>query len=686
MLLAWGVGVHALAAPLTLQNDQVAVELNPANGAITRLTDRLSGIDLAPPAALAENFRLGLRFPDQTTALILGREQKLSASRIEGNTLSLTWEGPLQDTAGATHDVGARMVLKVEGAALTATLQADNRTQAKLREAWYPLIGGLSRLGDGGSPGSPATVWMPSSTPIEKPITLPHTNVTGIYPQQLNLSFACLQSRPGGRSIYWSAQDPVARLKFYHVFQVDGPDSRDVFSAVQFHPFTPPGATFDGPPVVSRFVDGGWKGAAQVYRDWFVRTFGIASPSTDWVRQQSFYLMTMFMLPEGTITYRFKDIPRWAKSAKRHGINAVQISGWQQGGHDNGYPDYTPDSRLGTWDELREGIRACHRMGLKVYFFVNYQPMMVESEWYRNDLKRYREMTEDGGYTWMAGWGMGTLSARTGHPKLMTWANLAFPQFRRIIADQFAKLAEIGADGVHVDKMFPAGLEYNPDSPLSPDTAAWEGAVRLTEEVMRECRKRNPGWAMSFECNWDRMLQFGGATWWVGNQRITRQVFPENAETLGLYQAYDYLGLNLAVRDGHIVMVAPMNFCRDLDWPPFQGLAEYIKQVKRIRDELQDTVFLGEVLGPSEVEFGTALPEGVAYNTFRHRHTGRRACIFTNDRNEPRTVDLTGFTGPPGGPIRVHVPGHRARSLPLPATFTVPAERLLFVEECGGAR
>ena len=108
--------------------------------------------------------------------------------------------------------------------------------------------------------------------------------------------------------------------------------------------------------------------------------------------------------------------------------------------------------------------------------------------------------------------------------------------------------------------------------------------------------------------------------------------------------------------------------------------------MKRIRDELQDTVFLGEVLGSSEVEFGTALPEGVAYNTFRHRHTGRRACIFTNDRNEPRTVDLTGFTGPPGGPIRVHVPGHRARSLPLPATFKVPAERLLFVEECGGAR
>jgi hypothetical protein len=438
--------------------------------------------------------------------------------------------------------------------------------------------------------------------------------------------------------------------------------------------------------VVFRFVDDGWQGAAQVYREWFERAFGIMPPSRDWIRQQSFYLMTMFMLPEGTITYTFKDIPRWAKSAKRHGLKAVQISGWQMGGHDNGYPDYTPDPRLGTWAELEAGIRACHEMGLKVYFFVNYQPMMVESEWYKNDLKRYREMREDGGYTWMAGWGMGTLSARTGHPKLMTWANLAFPQYRKIIVDAFRKLAQLGADGVHVDKMFPAGLEYNPDSPLSPDTATWEGAVQLTQEVMQECRKHNPVWAMSFECNWDRLLQFGGATWWVGNQRITRRVFPENAETLGLYQAYDYLGLNHAVRDGHIVMVAPMNFCRDLDWPPFRGLARYLQQVKRIRDELQDTVFLGEVLGQSQVEFGAALPEGVTYNAFRNRTTGRRACILTNDRSEPREMAFKGFTGPPGRQVRVHVPGRKARIPPLPATLTIPAERMLFVEEMGGVR
>ncbi len=63
-----------------------------------------------------------------------------------------------------------------------------------------------------------------------------------------------------------------------------------------------------------------------------------ASRRDCWIRRQSFFQMTMFELPEGTINYRFKDIPQWAKDAKDHGINAVQISGWQLGGHDNGYP------------------------------------------------------------------------------------------------------------------------------------------------------------------------------------------------------------------------------------------------------------------------------------------------------------------------------------------------------------
>ena len=668
-----------------LRDGAVELDVDAASGTIMAITDLPSGTVLAPPAGLAESYRLVLRGPDESASTILGKDQRVSSSRVDGTALTVTWDGPLTDTAGVRHDLGARMDVTAAAGLLTFILHVDNRTEGKLVEAWYPLIGGLAGFGAPDEP-SDASLWIPTSTPTERPIVTPFADAAFGYPGQMNMSFCCVRSRTAGRSVYFASHDPVARYKTYRFTQTSGPGGTDVAACIQHLPSTPPGETFDGSPVVVAFVPGDWREAAKVYRRWFIDTFGIPAPEDDWIRRQSFFLMTMFMLPEGTINYTFKDIPRWARSAKEHGIIAVQISGWQQGGHDNGYPDYTPDARLGTWEELEEGIRACHEMGLNVYFFANYQPMMVDSEWYKRDLSKYREMGPGGGYTWMAGWGMGTLWARMGHPKLMTWADCGFPEYRKIIVDQFAKLARIGADGVHVDKVYPSAIDYNPDIPMGPDTSTWEGTILLTKEIMAECRRYNPDWAMSFECNWDRLIQFGGATWWVGNQIVTRQVFPENAETLGLYQAYDYLGVNNAVRDGHIVMVAPENFSRSLDWPPFRGLADYIEEVKRIRDSLQDTVFFGEVLGATQVRLEGGAGDGVQYNVFRNRTDGRRVCIVTNSRTEERRLTFLGFEGSPGDRVRILAPCCGSRVARLPAEIVVPAERLVFVEELRGSR
>jgi hypothetical protein len=669
---------------LILRVGGMSLEVESGSGAIHQIQDASTHIRLAARAGMAENFRLTLLKPDMTTVTILGKNQSLSSSRVDGNTMTLEWNGPLKE-ATTEYPISVRMTVTCTEQELTFGLHVNNQSSVKVMEVLYPLIGGITEFGPAGRP-TDATLWIPTSTPTEKSVVPTAGGCSFSYPGQMNMGFACIQSKQMSKTVYFASHDPIARYKSFRFIETGAPNAADLAACIQHSPILPPGKEWDGSPVVLRFVEGDWTKAAQIYREWFSSAFGIVQPAEDWIRRQSFFLMTMFMLPEGTINYTFKDIPKWAKSAKDHGINSVQISGWQMGGHDNGYPCYEPDPRLGTWKDLEDGIRECHRMGLKVYFFVNYQPMMVEMDWYKNELNKYREMKADGSNTWMAGWGMGTLWARAGNPKLMTWANLAFPQFRKIIVDYFVKLASIGGDGVHVDKMFPAGIDYNPDSPMSPDTATWEGAIQLTREIMQECRKRNPDWCMSFECNWDRMLQFSGATWWVGNQLITRKVFPENAETLGLYQAYDTLKVNDAVRDGQIIMVAPLNFSRSLDWPPFRGLAGYIKAVKSIRDELQDTVFFGEVLGHNQLTLDGEPPDGVAYNVFRNLTTGYRVCVLTNSRMEERSLTFPAFDGSLAGKARIYIPNRRPRLVTLPAAVSLPAEGLLFVEELGGVR
>jgi hypothetical protein len=155
---------------------------------------------------------------------------------------------------------------------------------------------------------------------------------------------------------------------------------------------------------------------------------------------------------------------------------------------------------------------------------------------------------------------------------------------------------------------------------------------------------------------------------------------------MGLCQAYDYLGVNNAVRDGNAVMIAPLSFSRGLDWPPFDGLGNYIKAVKRIRDALQDSVFFGESLDQGQMELEGGPPDGVAYNVFRNRANGRRVCILTNSRMEERKLSFPAFEGALGGKARIHTPNRNARIVTLPAELTIPAERVVFVEEMGGAR
>ncbi len=679
------LGACALAAPaappITLRVGQVELDADRQSGALLRVAFASRDVTLTAPAGAAGNYRLLVVGPDKSVATILGREQRLTGSTVNRGTLTLRWDGPLKDTAGSEHKIAVRMTARAAGAGLTFALHLENGTPGKVQEVSYPYLGGITGFGAADGKPSDATIWFPTSTPTERPM-LPTAGGAGLaYPGQLNMGFACLQSKATGQTLYMGMHDPVARSKGFRLTEAGG---GDLAASVQHTPFVPPGGSFDGSPVMFQVVKGDWLAASRLYREFFQGAFGIVQPSEDWIRRQSFFVMTMFMMPEGTIGYTFKDIPRWALAAKKAGLGAVQVSGWQMGGHDNGYPLYEPDPRLGTWEELAAGIRYCHKLGLKVYFFANYQPMMVEMERYKTEWSKYREMAPGGGYTWMAGWGMGTVWARAGHPKLMTWANLAFPQFRRVIVDYFARLASIGADGVHVDKMFPSGIDYNPDSPLSPDSATWEGAITLSKEIMAACRKLNPDWCMSFECNWDRMLQFGGATWWVGNQLITRKVFPEHVETTSITQAYDILGVNNLVRDGHVVMLAPMSFGRGLDWAPVRGLADYVRQVKLIRDQLADAVFYGRSLGQEPVKLEGGPPDGVAYNVWVDRRTGRRVCILTNSRMEPRALTFPGFAGAASGRVRLHVPGHKVRTLEVPAVLTVPAERVVFVEEVGG--
>jgi hypothetical protein len=446
-------------------------------------------------------------------------------------------------------------------------------------------------------------------------------------------------------------------------------------------PCTKPGQRFESPPVIVRSHAGDWHAAAKIYRKWFLSQFPVRDARDSWLRQQQAVQDAMFLLPEGNVMLTFKQIPRWARDAAEFGVKTVMISGWNVGGHDNQYPHYTPDPRLGTWNDLAEAIASCHEMGIRVLFFSNIQCVDTSTPWYRRDLHQYRVETARGA-THTAGWGMGTLGARMG------WTcppcgscDPAFPAYRRIIVDQMRKLAEIGADGIHYDKVGGGSLDFNPALDVSPDQAHPSGILQCAQETLDACRPIRPHFCLGVESHWDRLLSYCDAWWlWYDTDHVPvmKYTFPEFLPTFAVAQPWDYANVNRAVQCGYQILVGPVRYSASMGDEQSRPVSTYIREAIRIRDELKETIFLGEFLDDLEVDVPAV--EHLTYKSHRHPQTGKHACVLVNHGAEPLRTQVA-FPGNARGGARIYQPFQSVATQQLPADVTVPGERFAIVVE-----
>jgi hypothetical protein len=426
-----------------IENHLYSVEVDSQNGVIYRIFDKIGQLDLLVEPRLADNFRLLIPLPDLEANYIPGKAQRLTSIEQTGDSMTLCWNGPLTNPRGK-FDLDVIMRIELVGHTLEFRVDVQNRTPYRVAEVWYPLLGGTLGLGrieerkgtqvlvPSGFSQWNANLFVHFGTSIDLGTPVPERFFS--YPAGMSMPWADIYNPNINRGLYFAAHDTIPRTKtlrfemhpgigrgrplsdWPRAEELNGLPAGVLANWVSF-PYTRPGETFEGPPVILQFHEGDWREGARIYREWFTKHFSLTDSRKSWLRQMTAYQDTMFLLPEGNVNVTFKGIPQWAKDALDYGVKAVLISGWHQGGHDSGYPIYEPDPRLGTWDELAAGIRECHQMGIKVFFFVNVQPVDIDTEWYRNELHRYRSMDPWGCAYGPYGWGMGTLGARIGYTR-----------------------------------------------------------------------------------------------------------------------------------------------------------------------------------------------------------------------------------------------------------------------------
>jgi hypothetical protein len=308
-----------------------------------------------------------LPLPNLESNYILGREQRLTSIERTVSSLVLSWKGPLTNAQGA-FDVSVRLKIELAGEAIQFSVDLRNGTHYPVAEVWYPILGGITGVGDRNDTqeliprgGSSTGTNLFQNFPAMYGLGIPYAECFWAYPSHMSMPWMDMYNRKSNRGIYFACHDTICRHKALRFelhpgianrqFGGNWPRPEDVSAEVpqglKLHwahfPYTRSGDTFEGPPVVIQFHDGDWHQAAKLYRDWFKAHFSILDPSKSWMRQETAFVDTMFLLPEGNVVLKFTDIPRWARAAVTYGVRSVLISGWNVGGHDGSYPYYEPD-------------------------------------------------------------------------------------------------------------------------------------------------------------------------------------------------------------------------------------------------------------------------------------------------------------------------------------------------------
>jgi hypothetical protein len=688
---------------LALDNGKIRIEIEREHGTIVRFVHKPLAIDLVQEPRLAENFRLLVPLEHWRGHYVLGKEQTLRDAQIDGNQAVLTWRG-LQSSQGH-FDIEVVQTIRLADDDAIFSLRVSNHSSHQVEEVFNVAVGGMAnfaerqdwrlhgatRVGQGYElafydefPGSylgpPYPIW------------------TSVYHGDLSMPWISLYNRRLRKGVYignhdlevrqssvWAQLIPCttyqgvgSRAQYWPDPAVTGETPVGLTLAWNNFPFLAPGESWSGPPIVFHFHEGIWWAAADYFRSWFDSHTKVDKTGS-WMVEEDAWQSTIISYPEGTVGYRFKDLPRMAQDAKQYGIRVLQIDGWDIGGIDRDYPEYTPDPRLGTWEELADALSQCTAMGVYVMLFTNLQWINLETEWYKRELHRYAVRDPYGNTRGGMGWEYNTtLGLRNQTIYRMISANPSRPEFRWIILDQLQNVLRLGAPATQIDKLHVmTEIDYSPDNPAPKDAALVRGTLEVLEAFYHQARATNPNFCIATEAHWDRAMPFVDASYsrFFSNDHLPTygHTFPEFRQSCCVTGDWDFGLVNNCLRFGHIVNVEAR--CLHGTASDALPLSRYVAAVLGLRRSLWEALWHSTVVEPVGVTVD-ASPQ-MFFNLQRSWQSQQETLVLNHFERIDQQAKIDYPERYKGAVI--HRPGHEPTRVTLPATLTVPKDEVAVV-------
>ena len=461
-------------ANLVLNTGNLLLEFSPENGALVSLTALKTGWKIHRRAELGLSWEMLVPASDDLrNNPVYGNKQTLAFAEEIENGLRFIWNG-VKSERGGDMDISVTVTVKNEDGQAVWYGEVENRSEHIIETVHLPYLGDLNRPddespfqtmlweysgagrsqlwpsfnGNQGTWGVEYPTYYYADPAPKAPFILLANKTQGLY--------VGAKSRETDAPVHWHWEHlPGIRSAINsHVFNADSVAGTTVhtrFSAAH-QLYIMPGEKRSLMPIALEAFSGSWHKGADIYKNWR-NTWSNPAKAPSWALEPHSWLQLHINSPEDELRLRFSELPRVAQQCAKHGIRAIQLVGWNEGGQDKNNPSHTPDMRLGTFDDLKQAIAECHAIGVKIILFTKFTWADQATARYREELKQYAVRDPYGdpyihsGYRYFTSTQLLDINTRRLIPMCF-----GSEKYLDICAEEFQKVLDLGPAGMLYDE------------------------------------------------------------------------------------------------------------------------------------------------------------------------------------------------------------------------------------------
>ena len=655
-----------------LQNETLRLEFDHGTGALVGLAAVKTGWPILDRPHLGLSFRLLVPLSEERrNNPVHGERQKLTSLQLasDGRSAAFVWDGVSSQVCGL---LPIKVTLKVSVTSRQAVfaMTVENHSSHVVENVYCPYLGDVQH---------PAgEEWLKTFSYVyaraaEWPLWPRYQNMLGYFgvdhPTQFSQSAHAVGApmtpyillRGPRQGLYVGVCEPSAEIVAWHTelrpgygtsidgrvpeeTVISGKDVATRFAAVHV-PYIQPGETRALTPIALQAYQGGWQQGVDIYKAW--RNCWMApAPVPAWAREPHSWQQIHINSPEDELRIPFRDLPEVGKECARHGVRAIQLVGWNDGGQDQGNPSHDPDPRLGTFQELKEAIAKIQAMGVRMILFSKFTWADRGTEWFHRDLIRLAIKDPYGDYYMHPGYKYQTATQLLNiNTKRLVPMCFLSEEYLALCDKEFQKPLDLGADGILFDECLhhgPALLCFDMSHGHRYGAPVYANDRRLIQNFAKLSQKVNPDFLFAGEACYDWEFEAYHLSYHRSESKehipLSRYMLPHTPLMTAVTGFNDRNMINQCLMYRYIVSYEPYNFKGHLGDYPLT--IAYGKQMDVLRTELREYFWDGEF----RHEVGAQVTqEGKLYHpyaVFINRKNGKAGVVVCNYDDGPVTVQV----------------------------------------------